>query len=199
MTRAQRNRARRERREALRWEANITAAYASATLADRAAGLAWYDRADRAADRIAAAHGIDRVAAAAIIAALSPRSRWSTNLQAADRIAAANAAGRSRAPRVGLGDARRKAWRIARGADPADVLGGPKVRAFFANITGDRRAVTVDVWATRAAYGRTDCPLPTGRRYDRLADAYRAVADRLGVAPRELQAAVWIHVRGAAE
>lgn len=188
-----------ERQESAQWRRRIARAYRDASAADRAAGLEWYARADAAADDIGRRYGIDRVRAAGIIAALSPRQQWAANVRAAERVAAAAANGDDAPPKVGLGSNVAKAWRIAQGADPADVLGGPKVRAFFANITGDLRAVTVDVWAARAAYGRADAPVPAGRRYDRLAAAYRDVADRFGVAPRDLQAAVWIHVRGAAE
>lgn len=100
---------------------------------------------------------------------------------------------------AGLPANRAKAWRIANGADPALVLGGPKVRAFFANITGDHDAVTVDVWAARAAEGRDNPNGPTGGRYAAIADAYRLAAASRGVSPRECQAAIWVHVRGAAE
>jgi hypothetical protein len=55
---------------------------------------------------------------------------------------------------------RAKAWRIACGEDPDAVLSGPKVRAFFANIMGDVDAVTIDVWAARAAEGRRNDNAP---------------------------------------
>lgn len=185
--------------ESRQWRRRIRRAYADASAADRADGMAWYATANAAADAIGARYGLPRHAAAGIIAALSPRQQWAANVRAAERVAAAAANGDAAPPKVGLGSNVAKAWRIANGEDPDSVLGGPKVRAFYANITGDLRAVTVDVWAARAAYGRADAPVPAGRRYARLADAYRAVADSLGVAPRDLQAAVWVHVRGAAQ
>jgi hypothetical protein len=58
--------------------------------------------------------------------------------------------------------------------------------------------VTVDVWAARAAYGEWMPAWPEGHTYTRLARAYTAAADALGETPRDVQAAVWIHVRGAA-
>lgn len=177
----------------------LTRVWADVSADDRRAGLAWYDRASAAADDIADRYGLDRSQAAGIIAAMSPRSRWSTNLRAAETIARAAADGAPSAPRVGLGDAVDKAWRIAHGEPAGLTLGGPKVRAFWRNITGDRDAVTVDVWAARAATGRYDAPVPAGRRYARIAAAYRAAAHAVGVAPRDFQAAVWVHVRGAAE
>jgi len=151
------------------------------------------------AERLGDAYGLPANQAAGIIAAMSPRVRWSVNIRAAERIAAAYAAGDAQAPRVGLGPNVAKAWRIAHGEPAGLVLGGPKVRAFFANITGDAQSVTCDVWATRAAFGRYDAPVPSGPLYERVSRAYVAAAELCGVTPRELQAAVWVHIRGAAE
>jgi hypothetical protein len=135
-----------------------------------------------------------------VIAALSPRVQWSTNLSAAAAIIGAAQRKESEPIVAGLPDNRAKAWRIANGEDPSLVLSGPKVTAFFANITGDHNAVTVDVWAARAAEGESNKNAPTGKRYERIADAYReAAAAARNVSPRTMQAAVWTHIRGAAE
>jgi hypothetical protein len=75
---------------------------------------------------------------------------------------------------------RAKAWRIACGEDPDAVLSGPKVRAFFANIMGDVDAVTMDVWAARAAEGRRNENAPVRRRYRLLAESYRRAGERRG-------------------
>jgi hypothetical protein len=95
---------------------------------------------------------------------------------------------------------RAKAWAIAHGAHPAKVLRGPKVSAFWLNICGNLDVVTVDTWAVRAA-GITDdreAQLTLNRKggYERVAAAYQDVAREVGVLPAELQAAVWLHVRG---
>lgn len=160
-------------------------------------GTAWYDRASDTAAALAAGSGLPYARCAGVIAALSPRVSWSVNVRAAAAIVDAAAYGRAEPVVAGLGANRRKAWRIATGADPADVLGGDKVRAFYANITGDLSAVTVDVWAASAALGR-----PVGSighaMYARIADAYRMAATLRAVSPRTMQAAVWCHVRGSA-
>lgn len=91
---------------------------------------------------------------------------------------------------------RRQAWSIAHGADPLDVLNGPKVRRFYLNITGDHSVVTVDVWAARAA--GVDGKL-TGARYLAVERAYQNAARIVGMTPRDLQAAVWVHTRGSAD
>lgn len=163
-----------------------------ATAADLAAGLAWYDRARAVAERMAAETGLSVRQCAGIIAALSPRCQWASNVSAAWTMARAAAAGELQAPRVaGTLSNRAKAWEIATGGDPDEILSGPKVRAFFANIMGDRDAVTVDVWAARAAEGRDWPHAPAKRRYRLLAESYRRAGERRGMHPRDAQAAVW--------
>lgn len=180
----------------------ILRAYRAATPADRAAGLGWYD----AAQREAAAIFPDRPdVAAGVLAALSPRCQWSTNVAWAHAVVAAARAGRP-CPQVSTKSNRRAAWAIATtGADPLDHLGkvshtgrvtsGHKVRSFYRNITGDHDAVTVDVWAFRAATGR-EVESIGARDYRLISAAYVRAAQILGVTPRECQAAVWVATRG---
>lgn len=189
---------------------------------ERAAGLGWYATAWDAAGTIARAMVGARVWAtmsadarralmaqvAGVIAALSPRCQWSTNVAWAAAVVHAARTG-APCPRVHTKTMRRQAWAIANGAHPLAVLHGPKVRAFWANITGDTDAVTVDVWAVRAARGDrptvrdergilryADDGRVSAREYAAYADVYRRAARRLGVTPRECQAAVWVAVRG---
>lgn len=162
-----------------------------ATADDLAAGLEWYDRARRIADAMAVEYGIPARQCAGVIAALSPRCQWATNVEGARRMIAAASAGSSEPVAAGTLSNRAKAWAIANGADPDAVLGGQKVRAFFANIMGDTDAVTVDVWAARAAEGRDNPNAPVKRRYRLCAETYRRAARRHGLTPRDAQAAVW--------
>lgn len=173
--------------------------YDAASAADLAAGLDWYDRAEREATALAAGTSLTPASAAGVIAALSPRVQWRPNLDGAAAMIGAAVAGDAEPIVAGLPNNRAKAWRIANGADPATVLGGPKVCSFWANITGDHDAVTVDVWAARAAEGSENPQPPSGGRYARIAEAYRRAAASRGVTPRQCQAAVWVHIRGAAE
>lgn len=180
----------------------LLACWGDATAEDLASGIAWYSRAETAAAAMASGPVTTRQAAG-VIAALSPRNRWNVNLAQAAKVISHAVSGALDIPAVSTGDNRVKAWNIALGADPSapGVLGvdAPKVRAFFANITGNHDAVTVDVWAARAAEGCSIKAAPTGGRYNAIADAYRAAADAAGVTPREMQAAVWVHVRGSAD
>lgn len=173
----------------------ITRAYRASTPAHRAAGLGWYAEAWRVAGEIWPERPD---LAAGVIAALSPRCQWSTNVVWARAVVEAARRGDATPPAVHTTVMRAQAWRIANGEAPLSVLAGPKVRAFWANITGDVDAVTVDIWAVRAAMG-ADAPKDgrvTPAQYRVTADAYRRAARILGVTPRECQAAVWVHTRG---
>ena len=161
----------------------------------REAGRRWYPAAEAEAHSLADMAGLSWAGAAGIIAALSPRAQWVTNLAAARKLAAAAARGDLEPPAVSFTANRAKAWKIAAGAEPLTVLGGPKVRSFYRALSGDRAAVTVDVWAALAATGEKLRP-PEGRRYLELASSYTAAAELAGEEPRELQAIIWLAIRG---
>ena len=164
------------------------------------AGIAWYDRARDAAQRI---HP-NVLIGAGVIAALSPRTGWGQNLKWAEQVCKASLAGHSVPPMVSTAERNGKAWAIAHLSSPsrADILAilhGPKTCRFFLNITGDTHAVTIDTWAAQVAIGhpvrvRSDSH---GRQYETLEEAYQLAGVRLGVPPRDVQAAVWVSVRTA--
>lgn len=173
----------------------LLTAYDNASASDANEGAAWYADAQEFAIALSAGTRIDMSHAAGVVAALSPRVRWNTNMNAASRMIEAAMNGYDIPTVAGLTANRIKAWKIANGANPLDVLGGQKVRAFYANIMGDADAVTVDVWAARAALGAdaTD-RIPTGQ-YNAIADAYRLAADARNVSPMVMQATVWVYIR----
>jgi hypothetical protein len=170
----------------------ILSTFDRATAADALEGAAWYSRAMELASALAAGSPLEPIQCAGVIAALSPRCAWGQNVAGAAAMVSAASAGAAEPIVAGTGDNRDKAWRIATGADPADVLGGPKVRRFFRNITGDSDVVTVDVWAARIAEGRENPNAPKGRRYDLIERAYIGAAELRGVTPREMQATTWV-------
>lgn len=178
--------------------------YRAASEAQRAIGIGWYPTARRECGVLDI---VNPSRAAGVVAALSPRTQWATNLRQAARIIAAADSGMATAPSVSTIPRTTQAWRIANGDDPLDVLGGPKVRSFYRNLTGDDSAVTVDVWATYGATGLLGDDgvryLARSGNYDALADAYRHSAllvnrtvPELAIAPSALQATIWTVVRG---
>jgi len=151
----------------------------------------WYSDAYEACRAIADRTAIPTDTVIGIVAALSPRMRWSENLRQAELVCTTGDATH------GLPDARMKARAILAGAPPLTILRGKKVRAFYRAICGDKNAVVIDTWILRSFRFHTNKPTP--RQYDRLAARIRRRAKRLGVTPRELQAAIWVQIRGGAE
>lgn len=186
-----------------RYAARILGVWERATANDVLEGNKWYEDAHAYIERLAVAAHVSVETVAGVVAALSPRTPWATNKVWAERLVKDYASGSSVPSSVGTGDNRNKAWRILWGGEaPLSVLGGQKVTAFYRNLTGDEDAVTVDVWAARAAEGdevtTTDKSI-RGTRYEDIAQAYRIVADVVGVTPRHLQATVWVAIRGKAD
>ena len=181
------------RRQAVR---RLLAIYGDTDTATRQDGREWYRTAAATVSSIGGTLPHDR--AAAIVAVLSPRERWRRNIFMARELIEGREV-------TGLGGSIGKAKAILSGAPigtgPGDGLGGPapKVRAFWANLCGDGEAVTVDVWATRAATGGTTDAPGTPKRYGELADAYRAAARKVGERPCDFQAIIWLAVRPSTE
>ena len=171
-----------------------------------AVGREWYvegrklalriGKAAKAKGLISGEYGV-RSTGAAALAVLSPRKAWATN------VAQGLAFGRGETFK-GMKDQSVKLWKLKNGFDPDDVVGGPKVRSFWCNLSGCNDCVTVDIWALRAAF---DDPsfgdaeyrkLSDGGRYDVIAEAYRRLAAEVGESPAAVQAIVWIVARGSA-
>lgn len=171
---------------------NVIYAYLSASDSDVAAGMTWYD------DAHMFAKSLDPVRfhrAAGVIAALSPMNGWKNNKAKAALLYAQNGDG----SRVGLRNNVRKAQAIYRGEDALDVLGGDKVRAFYATIvdpSGDHEPV-IDRHAFDIAVGRVtddETRQALGRKgvYARFADCYREAALLAGIGAAQMQAITWV-------
>jgi hypothetical protein len=180
----------------------LTRAYFAASHGQRVAGLEWYVRFGGVAGALAARHGVSFDDAAGVLAIVSPRVTVAASVMLADTVLREHAAGTRRFDVCkGLNANVVKAWRWLDGdrsvlaLDVDGLTRARKVRSFYANITGDVDAVTVDVWAARAAGWRGGDRFPVGGAYVAIADAYRAAARRCGVSPRELQAVVWCVTR----
>ena len=188
------------------WTRRIVATYRRATPADVVDGRTWYARARALAAELDPA---DPRRAAGVIAALSPRLTWSGNVSAARRAYAlkANPLVSEHAFVVGTPTLKAnalKAWRILSGADPLDVLGGLKVRAFYACIIDEHTdAVCVDMHAHDIAVGRVTDDATRGMLarvgvYGQVADAYRSAARILSaelgeeIPPHVVQAVTWV-------
>ena len=146
----------------------------------------WYAQTRSEVRALAKRNGITLSKAAGIVAALSPRTRWSTNIRKAEDVITTGHTFGFQAPV-------RKARRILEGARPLDALNGPKERSFYRNIMGDNEAVTIDIWMARA-FGIEHAEVPG--LYETLADVVCKVAAKHDVRPATMQAAIWTQVRG---
>ena len=155
-------------------------------------GLSWYTNAHEYAQDL---HP-DPEVGAGIIAALSPQNSWEANLDDAIQLMRTGDCGQYQ-------DAVTKALRIRAGEHPLDVLGGRKVRSFFANIAYPNRPgpVTVDRHTLALTLGRPReqtraNPVPPHvlkpGLYHQISAEFRALARNLGILPHQLQAWAWV-------
>lgn len=162
-------------------------------------GLKWYAKARSDILAFPSLSALGPVPATAIVAVLSPGISWDQNLIAADAVA--------RGSKVNIpayGPNVEKARRIAEDPQHALVqLGGHKVTSFFDNLLAPEvsRAVTIDRHVLRAIWPRYTLEtlgkwLSRAGMYEALTRSFQRVADEFGLLPHQVQAALWVHVRG---
>jgi hypothetical protein len=168
----------------------IVALYESADESTVWEGAVWYSAARDDCAILAREFNLTLDQACGIVAALSPNLRWERNIRAARNVLQGGTSEAYPANEY-------KARRIQNGELPLDVLGGLKVRAFYANIAsaGLDNSVTVDGHAFNAAYNLIQ-PVKaariTPRQNSAIQRAYRAAARLKGTTPPAMQAIVWI-------
>jgi hypothetical protein len=195
LTAAARRRRARHAAEHRHWRDRLLALWHGADPETLQAGRLWYPNAEQVVSVLAERHHVSRPQVAGVIAALSPQQRWRRNILSADAILRGE-------PWAAAGYAtnRAKAEAIAEGAPALMVLGGDKVRSFWANLYGSRYAVTIDTWMQKAATGTTRMgEQPKGAHYRRIESATISAAAIVGETPREFQAAVWLVIRPDSE
>lgn len=207
---------------------SILKVFRSATPAELEAGRNWYRRASdlardlaREFDRYYDDYEYDNTDSyertAAVIAVLSPRLKWSKNVEAARWVVerhnvtaldfSADAADLV-TDFPGLKGSAVKALEILRGGETDEIVKGPKVRSFWHTIMdpSDPRAVVVDRHALDIAVGRVLTDEQRGRllgragAYDALSTLYRRAARQAQKesffmtywTPAEVQAVTWV-------
>lgn len=171
--------------------------YRSADAQQIAAGMVWYETAQNEARKLSAEFGLTLEQTSGIIAALSPQVSWGFNLEWARAICEGDRTN------YGLTASQGKAEMIAHNSDipPLDILGGPKVRAFYACIVsgGMTDVVCVDRHACDIATGiRGSFNSLTANRIRIVQGAYVRAARRLAatggpvLSAAQLQAITWV-------
>lgn len=157
--------------------------------------LRWYEKAHNECKLLADVFDISLNKVVGIVAALSPRNRWASNLSNTWDILETP----SMSTRVGtFNKNKEKALAIhaldnTRLDDIPEILKGRKVTNFYYNILNydTSTCVTVDVWAFRSVELEQ-----LNKHYSTVEQAYKNVAKELGWLPWQVQAVVWGHIRG---
>lgn len=161
------------------------------------AGMIWYSSASDMAKTLAKKGDITFRQSCGILASLSPGTRWERNIEEARAMILGKDTKFTTYPKNVD-----KAYRILNGEDPATVLGGRKVTAFYSLFMDpeDPDTVVVDRHAVRIC-----CTYPFASdneaqqflriAYDRCADAYRKAAKKLWILPHQAQAIAWENFR----
>lgn len=179
--------------------ANIESVYNVVKDAPNADSLiAWYAIANQFCTALAQEYNMTTAQTAAIVAVLSPQLSWEKNKLTAREFMRRYVAGEGFAGLMAYKANVAKACRIMDGEAPESVVSGRKVRSFFNNIMGDTSTVTVDRHALHIAlYGvdgadeKSGSITPTDKLYGLVEDAYRTVAENVGIAPMTLQSITW--------
>jgi hypothetical protein len=192
--------------------ANVLRCFRAGNAAHVLFGRGWYAR---ARDEALSLDPTDPVRGAAVLAVLSPMCSWDRNVTLARQAYALAGEGASHDEIVAaLGCLKRnasKAAAIILGADPAQVVSGEKVTAFWGRIvdaaqgsTGpssvvvDRHAydiavgVVTDDRTRSVALGRKGGFHAVQMCYVRAASVLRRTGECPGVTPAELQAITWV-------
>ena len=185
---------------------NIKAIYKLATAAERVDGANWYPIARDIAETLADEYNLPgrRLAAIGVIAALSPRNKWSRNVQDAENLIAAYKTGGAEQARLTkvctFGANKEKAIKVlelqfASETEIVKILSGPKLKEFYYCIYG-----LDDVCIDGHAYciwtgGRTslkDVPAIGVKLRKQIKADYREAAQDLGLEASALQAITWV-------
>ena len=184
-------------------KANLLALYQQVPEDVRLAGLRWYHEVRGWCYQQAEQFGLSPWQVAAVVAALSPRLPWSKNQQRARLVLLVWAGGGTWKDILLLPGIKRSltnAWRVLSGQSEK-ALNGPKTAAFADNLAfQESTAITVDVWAVRAAMAWWDAPTKViskevSKRYSEYAQAYAEAATEIGIRGYEFQAILWVWVR----
>lgn len=183
---------------------NIKAVYGLAGAAEVADGLAWYGVARCVAQTIAEDYGLPADQVIGVLAALSPRNKWSRNILDCEQLVAAYVAGgacQARDTKVcTFGANKEKGIQIletdARTLSAVlNILSGPKLREFASCIAGlDDVCIDGHAWCVWQGSRVTlkDVPRISAKLRKEIKEDYAMAAAELGLKASEVQAVTWV-------
>ncbi len=167
--------------------------------------VASYPKYQQLTTEIAAKHGFNPIVGAAVFAALSPNNDYWGNLRDTDSLLAAARAGKTLDEfKVSTyGNNKRKAWAIAHGGDPEELIVALKTRNFFHNIADPTNVnfVTIDGHVNNIWFGRR-APIQSknpnvrvvkvdNKLYHVIAGGIKAFAREHDLIPCQMQGVLW--------
>ena len=183
---------------------NIKAIFELAGAAENADGKAWYGVAKSIAIVLADQYGVTTAQAVGVLAALSPRNKWSRNVVDAEALISAYVAAGSEQARLTkcctFSANKEKAIKVLEsGAETIptilEILSGPKLREFASCIAGlPDCCIDGHAWCIWQGSRVTLADVPSigvKLRREIKADYAQAAAD-LGLSASELQAITWV-------
>jgi hypothetical protein len=167
-------------------------------------GLDWYHTAYDEAVKLSEHSDLDIKSCVGILAVLAPYNKWDKNVidawQVVNTFLADGCIDDFDVSTYGPNKV--KAWRIACGDNPDDVVGGDKITAFYHNIlrAGEGtldQDVTCDMWATRAACAQFNANKLSlsSTKYQEVSRAYQRIAAEFKTTPKQIQAIIWVVIR----
>lgn len=183
---------------------NIKAIYELASAAEIVDGMAWYGAAKSISIVLADQYGIPAVQAVGVLAALSPRNKWSRNVVDAESLISAYVAAGSEQARLvkacTFGANKEKAIKVLESGletlpTALDILSGPKLKEFASCIAGmDECCIDGHAWCIWQGSRVTlaDVPKITAKAREQIKNDYRKAAADLGLKASELQAITWV-------
>lgn len=168
--------------------------YHRCTPGQRVEGRRWYDEASNTVLEYANEYELDPERVAGVIATLSPFVTWQQNVESAERVFKAHKRRELMPPMVaGFDRNRQKAWVVL--VHGTEVT-GPKVTAFKRAMLGDTDSVTLDRWMFRIGFNKEEGNQTERRMLER---SLRSAASICGETPRDMQAILWVQIRGKAD
>jgi len=180
-----------------KYSRNLDFFFNFATKQDIKNGLNWYLDAFKIVKELALKYGFDFFIVANVLAALSPRNRWSQNIKDTETVLKAVNEGKepNEVKVCTFNNNKFKAFRIAKGNLIINEL-SPKTYNFTKNIAHlDSEALTVDIWHLRACLKQFKS-IKTAQigkaAYQQIKDLTIRKAEKLGLKGFEYQAIIWL-------
>jgi len=176
---------------------NLKTRFSGATAAEITAGLIWYDEGRAVCKDIAKVFNTDTLTAAGVIAALSPRNKWSQNIKDAYKVFAAVRAGKGpdQIKVCTFNKNKVKAFNIALGVQ-AITDKSLKTFNFVHNLASEsNNFVTVDIWHLRACLGKSikiDNAAVGRLAYEQIKQLTLKNAAAVGLKGYQYQAIIWL-------